>query len=124
VEYGLEYVGTPLVVVLGHQHCGAVTAAVEGEEATGQIPELLREIEPAVRKARGEHPGATRAQLIDRTARNNVWQAVANLFEGSPLVASYVREGKAEVHGAYFDLENGQVQWLGEHPQQAGLMMH
>jgi len=124
VEYGLQYVGTPLVVVLGHQHCGAVTATVEGEDATGQIPELLREIEPAVRKARGEHPGVSRDELIDWTARNNVWEAVANLFEGSPLIASFVREGKAKVHAAFFNLEDGRVEWLGEHPQQAGLMMH
>jgi len=124
VEFGVVYVKTPLVVVLGHRHCGAVTAAVEGEEATGQIPELLMEIEPAVRKAHGEHPEASPAELIDHAVRNNVWQAIENLFQGSSIIAAHVRDGKIKVVGAYLDIETARVDWMGEHPQQAGLMMH
>ncbi|MBN2489867.1 MAG: carbonic anhydrase [Planctomycetes bacterium] len=123
VEYAAVHLEVPLVVVLGHTGCGAVTAAVAGEEAEGRIPQLLGEIEPAVRKARSLYPAAAPGELVDAAARENVWHAIENLFCESRPIAARVREGRTQVHGAFLELATGRVEWLGEHPQQAALMM-
>jgi carbonic anhydrase len=124
VEFAVGLLHTPLIVVLGHTRCGAVTAAVSGEQATGKIPQVLGEIAPAVAKARSLHPGASPAELVDLAARQNVWQAIENLFCESRTIGGAVRAGKTHVQGAFLDLASGRVDWMGEHPQQAALMMH
>lgn len=124
VEYAVGHLASPLVVVMGHSRCGAVTAAVRETDAEGHISDVLTEIEPAVRKARGEHPEAKGEALVDLAARNNVWQAIENLFCESPPLSRAVREEKLVVVGAFLELETGRVSWLGAHPQQASLMMN
>lgn len=124
VEYAVGHLETSLVAVMGHSRCGAVTAAVKETDAEGHISEVLAEIEPSVRKARGEHPEARGDNLVDLAARNNIWQAIENLFRESPTIARAVREEKLVVVGAFLELETGRVSWLGVHPQQAALMMN
>jgi carbonic anhydrase len=68
IEYAIEYLGTTLVVVLGHERCGAVSAAVAGGKVLGHIAAVLKDIEPAVQEAKGK-PGdpienAVRAQAV------------------------------------------------------------
>ncbi len=125
IEYSTSHLGSPLVVVMGHTHCGAVTAAASGGDvAGGCIPLVLEQIAPAVKRARAENPGATPEELIGHAVRHNVWQVIENLFTKSPLVCRSVREGDVAVVGAVLDIETGRVEWLGEHPSQAGLCMH
>ena len=109
IEYAVGHLETPLVVVLGHTRCGAVTAAVAGEDASGKIPRVLAEIEPAVHQARAEHPGVPREQLVDAAARHNVRLAIENLLRESPLVVEAVQDGRTVVRGAFLDLETGRV---------------
>src|SRR5262245_22157340 len=71
IEYAAEHLNVPLVVVMGHQKCGAVTAAAEGGEASGHLPTLLQAIRPAVEKAAGL-PG----DRIDNAIRLNVENVV------------------------------------------------
>jgi len=124
IEYSTAYLAAPLVVVLGHTRCGAVTAAVEGGDVGGCIPRVLEQIAPAVSKARMEHPGVEGEELVDLAIRNNVWQVMENLFTGSPLVCRGVRAGEVRVLGGILDIETGRVEWMGEHPLQAALSMH
>lgn len=116
VEYGVGHLGTPLLVVLGHTRCGAVTAVVKGDPVQGSIPALVDNIIPAVEKAKAEGGGKTEAALIGRAIELNVWQSVADIITGSEEVANLVREGRVKVVGAVYHLENGTVEWLGEHP--------
>ncbi|MCA9730151.1 MAG: carbonic anhydrase, partial [Candidatus Eisenbacteria bacterium] len=59
IEYGVDHLGTPLMVVLGHESCGAVTAVVKDAEIHGSIPKLVDNIGPAVATARKFHPSLT-----------------------------------------------------------------
>jgi len=109
IEYAAEHLHTPLVVVMGHQSCGAVAAAVEGGEAPGHLPSLIAAIRPAVDKARGQ-PGDLSANAV----RINVEMVVAQLRSSTPVLAELVGSGKLKIVGAVYSLENGKVTWLPE----------
>lgn len=124
VEFALEYLEIPLLVVLGHMHCGAVQAAVSAEECPGNIGRLVELIKPAVDKARAQNPSATPKQLAAGSIEANVWLAVESLLTKSSPVSLKVRRRECLVVGAILDISTGDVRWLGEHPLQAALMMH
>jgi carbonic anhydrase len=109
IEYAAEHLHTPLVVVMGHQSCGAVAAAVAGGEAPGHLPTLTEAIRPAVDKARGL-PG----DLAANATRINVEMVVARLRSSQPVLAELVASGKLRIVGAVYSLENGKVTWLQE----------
>jgi carbonic anhydrase len=109
IEYAAEHLHTPLVVVMWHQSCGAVAAAVAGGEAPGHLPALIDAIRPAVDKARGL-PG----DLAANAMRINVEMVVARLRSSQPLLAGLVASGKLRIVGAVYSLENGKVTWLEE----------
>jgi carbonic anhydrase len=121
IEYGVDHLGTPLLVVLGHTHCGAVTAVATGAEVHGSIPALVDNIVPAVKKAQQAHPDLHGAALVPAATEANIWQSIEDLLRHSPAVCQRCREGKVKIVGALYDLENGQVKWLGEHPKQGSL---
>ena len=107
LEYGAEHLHVPLLVVLGHQHCGAVTAAVEGGEADGHIDALTNLLRPAVEKTRGL-PG----DPVDNAMKANVEMVVKQLRTSTPVLAKLVSQGKLKVVGAIYSLDTGQVTWL------------
>lgn len=123
-EYGVEHLGTPLLVVLGHTQCGAVTAAVTHAEVHGSIPPLLSHINPSVRTARHEHPGLNGDQLIDEAVKTNVFHSIQELFTRSRIIRERIHDGKLKVVGAIYDINSGQVNWLGEHPKQKQILSH
>ncbi|MCI5219413.1 MAG: carbonic anhydrase [Candidatus Electrothrix sp. LOE2] len=117
VEYGLAHVNTPVFVVLGHTQCGAVTAVTNEVQGHGHaleinIPPLVDNIIPAVNKAIKEHPEAKGADVIPYAIVENVWQGVEDLFMKSPVSRELVKEGKAKVIGAVYDVGTGKVEWL------------
>jgi len=122
IEYGTEHLHTPLVVVLGHTSCGAVTAATRHAKVHGNIAALVHHIEPAVEKAHREHPELHDEALVECAVRENVFQSIADLLKGSPDVRELVRAGKVQVLGAVYHLDSGEVEWLGPHPRQRELL--
>jgi carbonic anhydrase len=122
VEYGVDHLGTPVLVVLGHTKCGAVTAVCEGAELHGNIPALVHGIIPAVETAKKSHPDAKGDALVAAAIEANVWQSINDLLKKSPAVLKRVQEGKLKIVGAVYNLEDGHVNWLGEHPEQALLL--
>ena len=109
IEYAVEHLHTPLLVVMGHQKCGAVSAAVEGGEASGHLPELIKAIQPAVEKAKGM-PG----DVIENAVRSNVEMVVQQLSTSQPVLAPLVNEDKLRIVGAVYSLDTGKVTWLPE----------
>ncbi len=109
VEYAMEHLGVPLVVVLGHTHCGAVTAAVHSAPAEDapHIGYLVEAILPAVRQT-ADLPGDPVANAIDTHIRLTVEALVA----ASPVLAERSRSGALRIVGARYDLESGEVVWL------------
>ena len=122
LEFAVENMATPLVVVMGHTQCGAVGAVLDNTKLSPFIADLVSSIEPAVAKARQDHPEATREVLLKAAITNNVWQAIEDMLRQSPLIREKVRDDQVKVVGALYDIDSGQVQWLGPHPDQAKLV--
>jgi carbonic anhydrase len=122
IEYAVDHLVTPLVVVLGHSQCGAVTAVVDATKLPPNIANLVEPIKPAVDKAREANPEAVKDVLLKAAITGNVWQAIDDMLRQSPIIREKVREGQAQVVGALYDIDSGQVQWLGPHPDQEKLV--
>lgn len=122
IDYAVDHLDTPLVVLLGHEQCGAVTAVVDGAHENGSLENLLAHIGPAVDEARRRHPGATHEALISAAVRANVRHGLADLIAHSPAVRERLADGRLRLVGAVYDLRSARVAWLGPHPQQADLL--
>jgi carbonic anhydrase len=107
VEYAAEHLNVPLLVVMGHQKCGALTAAAEAGEAHGHLPSLLAAIRPAIEKAAGL-PG----DRIDNAIRINVEKVVNQLRGSKPVLAELVEKQHLRIVGAVYSLDTGRVEWL------------
>jgi carbonic anhydrase len=123
VEYGVGHLGTPVVLVLGHTSCGAVTAAVQNAKVHGNIPTLINQIKPAVTKAKSWSPGASGDDLLNKTIKANVWLVMENILRKSSEVREFVKNGKVLLVGGIYDLQSGQVAWLGQHPEQGKILV-
>jgi carbonic anhydrase len=107
LEYAAEHLGVPLIVVLGHTRCGAVTAAASGGQERNHVDALLRAIQPAVAQASKE-PGDRVANAI----RDNVQLVVRQLRQSRPVLAELQMKGRLKVVGAIYNLETGIVEFL------------
>jgi carbonic anhydrase len=105
LEYAAAVLGTNTILVMGHSRCGAVTAAIQGQEVPGQISALFPYIEPAVEQAGPD---------LEATIRANVLIQAHRLTQYSPLLASLIEEGKLKVAAGYFDIRTGEVTLLDE----------
>ncbi len=105
IEYAVEHLGSTLVVVLGHERCGAVTAALKGGEAPGHIGALVKAIQPAVAESKGA-PG----DALDNAVRAQIRDVVRQLRAAGPIVSELVHAGKVEILGARYDLDTGVVE--------------
>lgn len=117
IEYGLAHVHTPVLVVLGHTQCGAVTAVTRSlhgkkERLERNIPPLVENIVPAVKRAMDQHKNVHGDDVVPYAIEENVWQSIHDLFMKSPAVRNIVKEGKAVVVGAIYDVATGKVNWL------------
>ncbi len=109
LEYGAEHLHIPLLVVLGHESCGAVIAAMQGGEAAGHIAALVSLIKPAVDQSRGM-PGDPLANAV----RTNVQIVVQQLRSSTPILSALVAQGKLKIVGAVYSLTTGEVTWLSD----------
>lgn len=110
VEYAVAHLGVRLVVVLGHDTCGAVNAAVGVLTADavpeGHIVSLVDAIRPAVERA-----GEARDGLVERAVAANVDLVVEQLRKSHPILSQRVARGEVRVEGAVYDLHSGRVEW-------------
>ena len=110
VEYGVGVLGCPLVVVLGHEKCGAVAAAVDvvTKNATfpGVIGEMIQSILPAVLSVR-DKPG----DLLENAVEANARRVAARLKTQSPVLLEALRTNRVKVIAANYDLDDGSVDW-------------
>jgi carbonic anhydrase len=111
-EYAVQFLGTPLLVVLGHEKCGAVDAAIktvkDGAKLPGHLPAMMKKIAPAVQDVMGQ-PG----DLLANAIRKNVMLNVEHLKKATPVISKFVEEGKVRVVGGIYRLEDGSVEWVG-----------
>jgi carbonic anhydrase len=117
VEYAISQLDVPLVVVLGHERCGAVHAALDVVEKNaqfpGQIGDMIEPIIPAVLRARSEAgEGASEDDLLQQAVIENVKRVVEDLKASGPLIQEPLAAGKLKIVGAHYDLEEGTVEFL------------
>lgn len=129
VEYGVGHLGTPVLLVLGHTACGAVTAAAQNAKVHGHISTLINQIKPAVAKAKSWSPTAQGDDLVNKAIKANVWLTMENILRKSHEASERVKKGRLLLVGGIYDLNTGAIAWLGTHPEQgkllaAGAMSH
>lgn len=108
IEYALEHLGTNLVVVMGHQGCGAVSAAIaDGGNNSPAIEEIVRAIRPVVQQAR-QYEG----DLLDNTIRLNARSVTEALKTAKPIVHDLVEHQDVQIVSAYYTLDTGRVAFL------------
>ena len=115
IEYAVEHLHVPLVLVLGHERCGAVQAAVSVVEDNtmfpGAIGEMVEPIVPAVLRARADGAGE---DLVDASVRANVHRVVDRLKSSGEIIGNALAEGKLLIVGARYDLDVGKVEFFDE----------
>jgi carbonic anhydrase len=99
--------GTHLIVVLGHQRCGAVSAAVSEATETGDIPDVLKAILPAVEETKGQS-----GDPIDNAVRANARDIAKRLQSTGSIIAPRVQSGEVKIVAAYYSLDTGQAELL------------
>jgi len=108
LEYGTLVLGTKVLMVVGHERCGAVTATIKGEQVPGQIGSLIDAIKPAVASSKNQ-PGDS----LENAVKANV-MLQANRLKASPVISKLIAENKLKVVGGYYDLDTGRVSILSE----------
>ncbi|MBL9200785.1 MAG: carbonic anhydrase [Opitutaceae bacterium] len=111
IEYAVEHLHTGLVVVVGHEKCGAVAAAVAGGHAPGHVHSIIESIQPAV-KATAEQSG----DQIDNAVRANARLVALALQASDPILHVAVKQGRLKIVAARYDLATGRVEILPSTP--------
>ncbi len=110
IEYGTEHLHAPLVVVMGHEKCGAVSAACDvaktGAALEGSIGKMVQPILPVALKAL-----YTSDDLVGQTVVDNARSGAKRIVEESPIVSHLVDEGKVRIVAAVYDIDSGEVRF-------------
>jgi carbonic anhydrase len=112
LEYAVSVLATPLILVLGHERCGAVDAAIkslkDGTTLPGHLPSLVAALAPAV-KAVSQQSG----DVLPNAIRQNVIDNVARLKSAGPILSAAVEQNKLKVVGGIYRLKDGKVEMVG-----------
>ena len=112
LEYAVAVLKAPLVLVLGHESCGAVDATIkslkDNTTLPGHLPSLVAALAPAV-KASQDQPG----DLLQNATRRNVVDTVARLKTATPILSAAVDQGKLNIVGGIYRLGDGKVELIG-----------
>jgi carbonic anhydrase len=114
LEYSCAVAGSKLVLVLGHESCGAVKAACD-DVKLGNITHLLSNIMPAVEKSSNEVDGennSSNADFVAKTVENNVLLTMDRIRERSEILADLENTGKIKIVGGVYSLQTGKVNML------------
>lgn len=107
IEYAVDHLHSPLLVVLGHQKCGAVNAACSGEKMPSpNLEAIVDKISPAVNQAKSY---AKSEDLVESAIKENVHQSASDVLANSAIIRDAVKSGKLAVIEAEYELDGGQV---------------
>jgi carbonic anhydrase len=108
-EYAVEVLKTPLLMVLGHDNCGAIKATIsalkDNTTYPGHIPSLIDALSPAVKVA-----SALNGDLLYNSTRENVKQNVEVLKNSGPILSAAIKENKLKIIGAVYRLKTGEIE--------------
>ncbi len=101
MEYGVGVAGSKLIMVLGHQNCGAVKSAIKKVDVGSKnVTSLLNEIEPAIKETKGERDYKDK-EYFDNVVKNNVKTTINDIRSRSTIIRDLENSGKIKVVGAY-----------------------
>jgi len=112
MEFACKVSGSKLILVLGHEHCGAVKAAVD-DVKLGNITAMLQKIRPAVESV--EYAGdrsSKNAEFVHMACQSNVRRTVEQIRQNSPILKEMEERGEIKIAGAVYDMDDGSVSWL------------
>ena len=117
IEFAAERFGTPLVVVVGHSHCGAVQATLDAAQRPGEtVSENLKfnvdRVRPAIDSVLADGAGLERGDLVGRAVRANIVASANQLRRGSAILEHLIRQERLLVVGAEYALETGVVDFF------------
>ena len=113
LEFGCKVAGAKLILVIGHEACGAVKAAIDNVKL-GNITEMLTKIKPAVTKSadfKGEKSSGNEV-YVDYVAKNNVLNTIETIKLKSPILKEMADKGEIKIVGAYYSLKTGELTFL------------
>lgn len=103
LEFGTIVLGAKVLMVMGHQNCGAVKAALKGGSFPGSIGSIVEAILPAVERSSGEA-----GDPVENAIKANVFLQKERV-KSSPVISQLIKEGKLKVVGTYYNLKTGEV---------------
>lgn len=119
IEYAVAELGVPLIVVMGHERCGAVDAALsvvqDNTVFPGSIGQMIEPIIPAVLRAQAQIDAkkpVDRAALLDAAVRQNVRRVVERMRTSEAMLTEPLAQGKLKIVGARYDLDDGRVEFF------------
>jgi len=112
MEFACKVSGSKLILVLGHEHCGAVKAAVD-DVKLGNITSMLQKIRPAVESVvyDGER-NAKNQDFVHMVCESNIRNSIAQIRLNSPILKDMEDKGEIKIVGGVYDMDNGKVAWL------------
>ncbi|MGB5500559.1 MAG: carbonic anhydrase family protein [Maribacter sp.] len=113
MEFATKVAGAKLILVLGHENCGAIHAAIDGAEL-GHITGMLKNIKPAIKRSIvTEGPKSSQNRLfVHEVSENNVRITMEKIIEESPLIRIMMENGEIDIKGAVYDMDTGVVNFL------------
>ena len=112
MEYACKVAGSKLILVMGHEHCGAVKAAVD-DVKMGNITPMLSKIKPAVDDVEYEGDRTSKnPEFVHKVCESNVEHTIANIRAQSPILKELETNGDIKIVGATYDMDTGEVHFL------------
>ncbi|MBD3157996.1 MAG: carbonic anhydrase [Candidatus Lokiarchaeota archaeon] len=109
LEYGGAHCNTPVLMVLGHQDCGAVGAAAKGDPLQGSMQKIADNIQPVLDSVDHDLPFD---ELVDQAVRKNIERVIEDIKNQSPLLQGLAETGKMKFVGAYYSFDTGEVEFF------------
>jgi carbonic anhydrase len=111
IEYAAEHLGSPLLLILGHSHCGAVKATLEAKgKPEGNIGAIIKKIIPAADAAKKK--GGTQDEILETAIKQNIKNVYADIMKNSKIVPHLVEEGKLMIAAGEYDITTGKVEMI------------
>lgn len=112
MEFACKVSGSKLVLIMGHEHCGAIKAAVD-DVKLGNITPMLQNIRPAVEGVEYEGERNSKNQeFVHMVAERNVLDNIDEIRDNSPILKEMEDNGEIKIVGAVYDMDNGKVDWV------------
>lgn len=124
IEYGVDQLKALLIIVLGHERCGAVTATIDSiltcsPEQHGHVKTIISAISPAAQTILNKHTITTpitdeeiKTDIINQVVKENIKIIINSMYKKSEIISSAVQSHKINIVGAYYDLNDGKVEIL------------